>query len=252
MKRPGAVEGNWYKVEKAVEFRTEPGTKKRQYKIRWQGYPASEDSWVDAEEIHQKVLEEFWTKGNKEATYKKRKGRRTRDGNTRPETLDMLRKEKEKILREITTQAQQVKAESQYLLSQIPPKQHCTFCSEFVHKFEHCYRAPWIIREENMAYLRCLGKGHRKSECQSQIMCWYCKSDSHNTFTCPEFKIAQVPWNQRQRPVYIHHYLDDSIIGHDECTSDLMFNTKDRICTIPSEWKEKRLVKGKFVYPSED
>ena len=103
MKRPGAVEGNWYKVEKGVEFRTEPRTKKRQYKIRWQEYPVSEDSCIDAEEISQEVLVEFWTKENKRATYKRRKGGKTRDGNTRPETLEMLRKEKEKVLDKITT-----------------------------------------------------------------------------------------------------------------------------------------------------
>jgi len=142
LKRPEAVEGQWYKVEKAVEFRTEPGTKKRQYKIRWQGYLASEDSWVNAEEISKEVLVEFWTTGNKGVTYKRRKGRKTRDGNTRPETLEMLRKEKEEVLKEITTQAQKVKAESQYLLLQLPPKQQCNFCFELGHHFEHCYRAP--------------------------------------------------------------------------------------------------------------
>jgi len=49
--------------------------------------------------------------------------------------------------------------------------------------------------------------------------------------------------------VQIHHYLDESIIGHEECMTQVKFYTQDRIWTIPTEWKNKRLIDGKFMYP---
>jgi len=51
LKRSRAVDQELYKVEKAVKFRTEPGTKKKQYRIRWQGYSEADDSWINAEDI---------------------------------------------------------------------------------------------------------------------------------------------------------------------------------------------------------
>jgi len=224
-----------YKVKKAMEFRTEPGTKKKQYRIRLQGYSEADDSWINAEDISWDVLAEFWKSGNKGATYRRRRERKTRDGNTRPETIEMIKKEKERILKGISETAQNIKTASQHLFSQLPQKTLCKFCYQFGHQTEYCKRAPWIA-QQNQCCLRCLEKGHKETECKSYIMCWYCKSFNHNTFVCPYFQISQDSQTFRQPgPVYIHHYLDDSIIGHEECSSDLTFNIKERIWFIPSE-----------------
>jgi len=50
--------------------------------------------------------------------------------------------------------------------------------------------------------------------------------------------------------VQIHHYLDESVIRHEECMTQVIFHTQDRIWTIPTEWKNKRLVDGKFMCPT--
>jgi len=43
LEQPGPVEKGRYEVEKVMEFRTEPKSGKRQYKIRWKGYNESKD-----------------------------------------------------------------------------------------------------------------------------------------------------------------------------------------------------------------
>jgi len=43
LEQPGPVREGRYEVEKVVEFRTKPKTRKRQYKVRWKGYNKSKD-----------------------------------------------------------------------------------------------------------------------------------------------------------------------------------------------------------------
>ena len=98
---PGPVDGKEeYQVNKVTEFRTEPGTGKLQYKVRWKGYTNKDDSWEDAGNLHNDTLKDFWARGHTAPTYKKRKVHNTKKAKTREETLEMIRKEKERVLNE--------------------------------------------------------------------------------------------------------------------------------------------------------
>jgi len=66
--QPGPVEKGRYKVEKVVEFRTEPRTRKRQYKVRWKGYNESKDQWVYVEDIDKSLVEKYWKEEDQSAT----------------------------------------------------------------------------------------------------------------------------------------------------------------------------------------
>ena len=177
-------------MKKVVEFRTQPGTQKKQYKVRWEGFSEAEESWVDVEEISIDLLQEFWKEGNKGTTYRKRKGRKTRNGNTRKKTLEMIQKEKERILAQIPSYTNTINSAAQQLAIELPPKSYCKFCFNTGHQVTNCHKAPWIVREGTDCCLRCLGKGHDQKECQLQINCWYCKSFNHNIFICPEINIG--------------------------------------------------------------
>jgi len=45
-----------YKVEEIIDDRYNCCQHKRQYLIKWKGYPASEKSWVDKQDLHSNKL----------------------------------------------------------------------------------------------------------------------------------------------------------------------------------------------------
>jgi len=85
-----------------VEFRTEPRTGKKQYRVRWKGYDELKDQWVYVEDIDKSLIERYWKEEEQSATYKKRKGKKNGTGKTRPQVVNMIRQERERILREAT------------------------------------------------------------------------------------------------------------------------------------------------------
>jgi len=98
----------------------------------------------------------------KGAIYRKRRGRKTRNGNTRKETIEMIQKEKERILAQIPSYTDTINSAAQQLATELPPKAYCKFCYNTGYQVANCHRAPWIVREGADCCLRCLGKGHNQ------------------------------------------------------------------------------------------
>jgi len=98
---PLAVEKDKYAVNKLLEFRSEPKTGKKQYKVRWEGYSPKYDEWVDADNIDKELMENYWMYGTQEATLKKRpvKGKPWNKRKSREETLRVIREERERVIR---------------------------------------------------------------------------------------------------------------------------------------------------------
>ena len=98
LRNPEPIKENLY-AAKVLEFRTEPETGKGQYLIRWKGYSPKHDKWVYTKDISNDVLCAYWLQGNHKRTYKRRDvgvGKVKR--RTRQETLDLIRKERERVL----------------------------------------------------------------------------------------------------------------------------------------------------------
>ena len=99
--KPPPVQDDRYLVEKVLEYRSRPGTRGREYKVRWTGYGPEYDEWVNADDIDSDLLENYWMYENQQATVSKRPvgtkawGKRK----TRAETLKMLMNERERVLR---------------------------------------------------------------------------------------------------------------------------------------------------------
>ena len=45
-----------YEVEEIIDYRYNRRRHKRQYLIKWKGYPASKNSWVDEQDLHSDEL----------------------------------------------------------------------------------------------------------------------------------------------------------------------------------------------------
>jgi len=58
---PDLIEGEEeYKIESIQDTRLKGQGKKCQYLMHWKGYPSSDDSWVDHEDLHApKLLQDF-------------------------------------------------------------------------------------------------------------------------------------------------------------------------------------------------
>jgi hypothetical protein len=49
-----------YEVQEILSDRIKGRKKKKQYLVRWKGYSASEDSWIDSQDLHApELLEEY-------------------------------------------------------------------------------------------------------------------------------------------------------------------------------------------------
>jgi len=89
--QPEPVGKERYEVEKVVEFRTEPKTGKRQYKVTWKEYNESKDQWVYIEDIDKSLAERYWKEEDQSATYRKREGKKDGTGKSRPQVVSMIR-----------------------------------------------------------------------------------------------------------------------------------------------------------------
>ena len=49
--KPATVEGDRWEVEKVLQFRFQPATRRPQYEVKWKGYEHKDNSWINAEEI---------------------------------------------------------------------------------------------------------------------------------------------------------------------------------------------------------
>jgi hypothetical protein len=115
LEKPGPVTENRYEVEKVLEYRRAPRTGVPQYKVRWLGYSVKDDQWVDAKHVSTGILQDFWTKGSLENTFKRRRTSHGRPGRyQRDETLAMIQNERDRIMslpaeeEEITTNANNI------------------------------------------------------------------------------------------------------------------------------------------------
>ena len=98
-KRPTAISEDRYEIDQIKEFRTEPSTGTHQYLVTWKEWPEETKQWVDFDQIDTEALYLFWTKGSLNATFKKRKsGKSIMNRRTRKETLDIINKEKQRVL----------------------------------------------------------------------------------------------------------------------------------------------------------
>ena len=79
-----------------MEFRTKPWTQRKQYLIKQAGWDNIHNSWIYAEDIDGAILKEFQNNGNKERTFRPRKGKST---SNRKKTLDMIVAEKVRVMR---------------------------------------------------------------------------------------------------------------------------------------------------------
>jgi len=227
------VEKGRYEVEKVVEFRTEPRTGKRQYKVRWKEYNESKDQWVHVEDIDKSLVEKYWKKEDQSATYRKRKGKKDGTGKSRPQVVSMIRQERERIRKEATQP--KITTLASYL-KDTPSKSFCKFCKYTGHTHHSCQRAPWIVRENNDCCFRCLHKGHKEADCDTTILCWYCKSSLYNTFICPEYHLSNNPDHYYQNhPVYHQYYIDCSVIGEDTTYMQVIFHSIAREWEVPKE-----------------
>ena len=93
--QPEVVEDNRYEVEKALEFRTMQGTQKKQYKIKQTRQRNKYDLLVYVEDIDEEILKDFQKNRNKERIFRLRIEKST---SSRKKTLDMLEKQKRRVL----------------------------------------------------------------------------------------------------------------------------------------------------------
>ena len=102
LNRPGPVEEDRWEVEKVLEFRSQPKTGKPQYKVQCKGWPTKYNQWLFTADIDEYLIQQFWLHSSKAATYKRRKTHKSPHyRKSRPQTLDMINKERERALRGI-------------------------------------------------------------------------------------------------------------------------------------------------------
>ena len=91
--RPEPEEGDRWEIDEVLEVRSEPRTKKEQYKVTWKGYPKHTASWVYPDEGNFEAIKDFWEdRENKKKTLSTRpRGPQSQQkAKTRTETLRML------------------------------------------------------------------------------------------------------------------------------------------------------------------
>src|SRR5205807_5080353 len=130
MTKPGPVKEDRYEVEKLLEYITQPGADIPQSLVKWSGWRNTQSTWEKADQIDDSLKREFWLNGSKKATYRKRQvGSKAMDKRkTRKETIEMINKERTKVLQTpVTTSSRNMlNMEDEYLqyledtISQIP------------------------------------------------------------------------------------------------------------------------------------
>ena len=67
----GPVMQDTYKFEKVIEYHEASSTSVPEYKAHWLRYSLDDDQGMDAKDISIQILQDFWTKGNLENTFKR-------------------------------------------------------------------------------------------------------------------------------------------------------------------------------------
>ena len=94
LEKPGPVSRYRHEVERVIEYRKAPRTGVPQYKVRWLGYSLRDDQWINAKDIATGNLQDFWTKGSLENTFKRRRTNNGQPGKyQRDITLAMIQNE---------------------------------------------------------------------------------------------------------------------------------------------------------------
>jgi len=185
-------------------------------------YDELKDQWVYVKDIDKSLVKRYWKEEDQSATYRKKEEKKDGTGKSRPQVVSMIRQERDRILKEtiqpkVTTLASYVQDTSS--------KSFCKFCKYIGHTHYYCQRAIWIVKENNDYCFRCLRKGHKEADCDTNILYWYCKSSLHNTFICPEYHLSNNPDHYYQNhPVYYQHYIDYSVIGEDTSHTQIIFH----------------------------
>ena len=72
LEKLGPVSQDSYEVEKVIEYRKAPRTSVPRYKVLWLGYSLENDQWIIVKDISTGILQDLWTKGSLENTFKRR------------------------------------------------------------------------------------------------------------------------------------------------------------------------------------
>ena len=89
-------------MEKVLEFRSQPKTANLQYKGKWKGWPTTYNQCLFTADIDEDLIQQFWLHGSKTATNTRRKTNKSLHyRKSRQETLDMINKERSRVLRGI-------------------------------------------------------------------------------------------------------------------------------------------------------
>ena len=86
------------------------------YKVHLLGYSLEDNQWIDAKDISTGILQDFWTKGSLENTFKRRRTNNRRLGKyQRDKTLAMIQNKRDRVMNlpaeeeeEITTNANNI------------------------------------------------------------------------------------------------------------------------------------------------
>ena len=71
LEKLGPVLQDKYEVEKVIEYGKAARTGVLQYKVRCLGYALEDDRWIDVKGISTGILQDFWTKGSLEKSFKR-------------------------------------------------------------------------------------------------------------------------------------------------------------------------------------
>ena len=100
LEKPGPVSQDRYEVQKVIEYRNATQTGIPQYKFRWLGYLLEDDQGIYAKDISVRILQDFWTKGSLENTFKRPHTNNGQPGRyQRDKTLAMIQIEGNRIMK---------------------------------------------------------------------------------------------------------------------------------------------------------
>jgi len=92
------TEGRW-EVERILEFRTPPRTRKSQYLLRWKGYGSDDDEWINFGDISLEIVQDFWTSGNYSNTFmQRRSSKKYKKCHTQETPKSIVQTERDRVL----------------------------------------------------------------------------------------------------------------------------------------------------------